>query len=324
MNFEFVEAFLALLLLVPVVLLLRRSERRNRTIALAYRARPATEAFFVARTVTFCLFIAALTAVAARPFVSYDVGGSYLFLTDVSRSMQARHSCAEPTFLGRAKSVMRETLAAIPEAKAGIIAFDRFAFPITSMTSDRYYLGEVIDKGLYIGLTFEATRTDLANALRVVARKKGRLPDIFGQVQHVVLLSDGHIEGDYRRSLQSPIEALRQADISVLAVGIGNPDETPVATVNDGQCSNQHLEVDGNKVMIPLRADILRHIASETQGQYFAEPEVGRLVSYLRGRLERRVDADVETAQRRDVSRMFLAFGTAGLFGFVFLSRESQ
>jgi hypothetical protein len=154
-----------------------------------------------------------------------------------------------------------------------------------------------------------------------VAEKKQRLPEIFGKTEHVVLLSDGHIEGDYQRRLQRPIQALRSANISVLAVGIGNPDETPVTGMEAGHCSNQHLEIDGTKVMIPLRADILRHIASETRGQYFAEAEAGRLVDFLRGQLKRRVDPDVETGQRRDVSRTFLGIATVGLFGFLLLSR---
>lgn len=324
MNFEFVEAFLILLILLPVIMVLRRSDRRNREIASVYKSKAAGRFSFVARTVSICVFIVAVTAVGARPYLTYDIGGSYLFLTDVSRSMQARHSCAEPTFLGRAKGIMRETLDAMPEARAGIVAFDRFAFPISSMTDDRNYLSEVIDNGLYIGLTYEATQTDLANALSVVAEKKQRLPEIFGEVEQVILLSDGHIDGDYQRRLQRPVQALRSANISVLAVGVGNPDDTPITRTEAGQCSNQHIEIDGQKVRIPLRADILKFIASETRGQYFAEAQVGNLIQILRSELRRRVDGQTEVSQRRDMSWMFLGVGTLGLFGFLLLPRVSR
>lgn len=324
MNFEFAAAFLFLLILVPIIMLLRRSERRNSEIARVYNTESAHHLSFVARGTSICVFIVALTVVGARPYVAYDVGGSYLFLTDVSRSMQARYSCAEPTFLGRAKRIMRETLDAIPEARSGIIAFDRFAFPITSMTGDRSYLGEVIDKGLYIGLTYEATQTDLANALTVVAQKKQRLPDIFGQVEQVVLLSDGHIDGDYQRRLEKPIQGLRNESISVLAVGIGNANETPVTGTEAGRCSNQHIEIEGEKVMIPLRSDVLKHIASETRGQYYSEPEANKLIQNLRTQLHRRVDDRAGESQRRDISWMFLGIGTLGLFGFLYLPRGSR
>lgn len=319
MKFELAEAFLILPVLVPLLIVMRRSERRTREIAATYKGQPPARHFFVIRMISVCVFITALTTVGAKPFVVYDAGGSFLFLTDVSRSMQARYSCAEPTFLGRAKKVMRDTLDGVPGARAGIVAFDRFAFPITSMTNDHLYLGEVMEHGLYVGLTLEATQTDLANALSVIARKKQRLPGIFGQVRHVILLSDGHIGGDYRRRLQGPIQQLRAADIRIFAVGIGNPDDTPLTSVETGQCSNQPIEVDGQKVLIPLRADILKFIANETRGQYFSEAETDKLIQLVRGQLQGSVSQDDEpgAGQRRDFSWVFLGLATLALFAFV-------
>jgi len=319
MKFEFAEAFLILPILVPLLMVMRRSERRMTKIAAAYKGRPPAKAFFAVRMMSVCVFIAALTAVGAKPYIAYDAGGSFLFLADVSRSMQARYSCAEPTFLGRAKKVMRDTLDGIPEARSGIVAFDRFAFPITSLTDDHAYLGEVMEHGLYVGLTLEATQTELANALAVIAQKKQRLPRIFGQVRHVILLSDGHIGGDYRRRLVGPIQQLRAVNIRILAVGIGNPDDTPLTSVETGQCSNQHIEVDGQKVLIPLRADILKFIANETRGQYFSETEIDKLIQVVRGQLQGSMSQDDEpgAGQRRDLSWVFLGLATIALFGFL-------
>ena len=321
MNFEFTEAFLVLPILVPLMMLLRRSEHRTRANAAAYKRQPPGRAFFASRMTSICVFIVALTSIGAKPYITYDEGGSFLFLVDVSRSMQARHSCAEPTFLGRAKKIMRDTLKAVPEARSGIVAFDRFAFPITSLTDDHAYLGEVIEQGLYVGLTMEATKTELANALSLIAQKKQRLPEIFGQVRQVILLSDGHIEGDYRRRLQGPIQQLQNADIKILVVGIGNQDDTPLTGVDRGQCSDQHIEVDGQKVMIPLRADILRFIAAETGGQYFSEAETEKLIRFVRAQLQRRTVQEVESCagRKRDISWVFLSVATLSLFGFLFV-----
>lgn len=321
MEFEFPEAFLLLLIIAPLVVLLRRSERRTRSIASAYKALPPGATFFITRLALVCLFIASLTVVGARPYVAYDRAGSYVFLSDVSRSMLARHTCSEPTFLWRAKKSMRDILAGVPEARFGIVAFDRFAFPITHMTDDQVYLDEVIEHGLYVGLTLEATGTELANALSVMAAKKRRLPEIYGQVGYVILLSDGHIGGDYRRRLREPIQDLRNADIKILAVGIGNPDATPLTDMVAGQCSNQHIEVDGQRVVIPLRADILTFIADATGGQYFSEAETDKLVQTLRAELRRIADKDVPpgTGQRRDLSSVFLGLATVALLGLLYL-----
>jgi hypothetical protein len=319
--FEFPEAFFALLVLVPLLVFLRRSERQSREIAATYKSHPPAKTFFTIRLTLIVVFIAALLTVAARPFVAYEKSGSFVFLTDVSRSMHARHSCSEPTLLDRAKEVMRESLNGVPEARFGIFAFDRFAFPITQLTYDHAYIDEVIENGLYVGLTYEATRTELANALSVVALKKQRLFGFYGDIRHVILLSDGNIEGDFRRGLREAIQQLRNAGIRVLAVGIGNPEATPLMAMEAGQCTNQNIEVDGQKVMIPLRGDVLKHIASETLGQYYSEAETDELVRALRAelRLDAEQSATSGAATRRDVSWVFLAVATLAFFGFLIL-----
>jgi hypothetical protein len=319
-SFAFPQAFLFLVLVVPVVLLLRRAERAARRTASAFGGIAPRPGWFTARRALAGVAVAALAVVGTRPYVVYDKSGDFLFLVDVSRSMDARHTCSEPTFLGRARQVMLTTLDAIPEARAGIVAFDRFAFPVTQMTADHDYLREVIDNGLYVGLMLAATQTDIANALSVVAGKKNRLPGIYGEVEHVVLLSDGHVDGDYRRRLSRSVEELRAAGIRVSAVGIGNPVETPIADSENGQCVGRYIEQNGDRVLIPLRADVLKFVATESGGEYFAENETSRLIDTLRAELRVRVAADSATAgPRRDVSLLFLGIATLALLGFLYL-----
>lgn len=318
--FAFSKAFLLLILIVPAVFVFRRSARLGRKTAAELQGRAPEPTYFTTRLVLACLFMAALTVVAARPYIAYDKSASFVFVVDVSRSMQARYSCSEPTFLERAKRVLRDTVQALPEASVGIFAFDRFAFPITQLTTDRTYLADVIDHGLYVGLMLEATQTEIANALSVVAAKKRRLPEIYGDVTHVIVLSDGYVSGDYRRRLQTPFAELAEAGIKVSTVGIGNPEETPIADVISGQCVNQLIEVNGDTVKIPLRADILKFIAIETGGAYYAETETSRLVQDLRSELAVGSVADSHsTGPRRDVSNVFLTIATLALLGFVYL-----
>lgn len=320
MSFETPLVLIGLLVLIPIAFVMRRSEHRTHEAAAAFRGTPPQPSYFVIRIAAVCIFFAALIVVAARPFIAYDKSAKYLFVVDVSRSMQARFSCSEPTFLGRAKKVIAETIDAIPEAEVGFIAFDRFAFPVSHMTTDRTYLHDVLEHGLYVGLMLNATKTEIANALSVVAEKRQRLPDIFGAVTHVVLLSDGHVGGDYRRRIGAPLSTLRASDVKVSTVGIGNRAATPITDNNGGQCINQHLEVSGDKVMIPLRADILKFIATEGGGDYFTENETDRLIQSLRVDLERRPAADSgSSAPHRDVSAVFIALATLALLVWLYL-----
>lgn len=320
MTFAFPAAFLGLLALLPVFIVLRRSSRWTQETAATFRGRAPAGWYFTVRLVLACLFTTALTAVAARPYVAYDKTASFVFAIDESRSMQARFSCSEPTFLVRAKDVLRETISAIPEARVSLFAFDRFAFPVTQLTTDREYLFDVIEHGIYTGLMLQATQTEIANALNVIAAKRERLPDTYGDISHVIVLSDGYVGGDYRRRLQVPLATLREAGVKVSTVGIGNAAETPIADSEGGRCIGRHIEMNGDKVMIPLRADVLKFIASETGGSYYTEKETERLVDSLRAGLTYRVSSDAAApGPRRDVSGAFLALATFALLGYLYV-----
>lgn len=321
MSFEFPEAFATLVLLLPLVLVLRRSDRRSQETAETFHGRSPTVAYQRLRLIFAGVFVIAMTAVAARPYITYDRTASLLFVVDVSRSMQARFSCSEPTFLDRAKAVLQESVVAIPEARMGLFAFDRFAFPISQMTTDRTYLREVIERGLYSGLMLQATQTNISNALNAVALKRERLPNIYGQVSHVVLLSDGYVGGGFRRRLAEPIRMLRENNVKVSTVAVGNPIETPIADSEGESCVSRHIEMNGDKVMIPLRTDVLKFIATETGGDHFSENETARLVQVLRSELtyQELTDNLADDGPRRDSSTIFLALAILALLGYFYV-----
>jgi Ca-activated chloride channel family protein len=322
MGFDFPEALLLLLVLPPLLWVLRRGDARTRQMARILKSRPPRRWQAVCRLVLVCVFIGSLAAVGARPYREPDRTGDFVFLVDVSRSMTARHSCADATFLERSKRVMRQVLSGVPDGRFGVVAFDRYAFPITQMTFDHAYLNEAIDHGLFVGLFFEATATNIENALSVVARKKANLPDTYGKVKHVVLLSDGHVEGAYQRRFRQAFQDVLDADIQVLAVGIGNTGTTPIPRMEGGRCLNQFLQARGENIAIPLRDDILKLIAGETRGMYFGEGEVDALVRFLKdeGLSEVPEGTTFSQAQRRDIGSVFLLPATLALVGLLFLS----
>lgn len=317
MSFDFAPALLAIVLLAPLIVILRRSVSRTQKAATVFHGQAPPTAWFVVRMTCACLFFAAVVVIAARPQAALGRSADFVFIVDVSRSMSARHSCSEATFLQRTKDVVKETVAAIPEARFAIFAFDRFAFPVSQLTADRDYIEDVIEHGLYIGLMLEATQTEIANALSVMAAKKKRLPEIFDNVHHIVLLSDGNVSGNFTRRLQAPLAELQEMGVRVSTVGIGNPVATAITDIEQGECSNRHVEVDANTVLIPLRADVLKHIATESEGNYYTEAQSQDLISALRGELQDAPNSG--DGPTRDVSMAFLVLATAALFGYFYV-----
>ncbi len=319
MNFEYPWALVLLMLLGLIPYLSRRSRLIVEDTVATFRGVAPQPNILKARMALAALFLAAVILAAAQPFVTYAQSARFLFVVDVSRSMEARYSCSEPTFLERAKRVMRDTVAALPEAQFGIVAFERFAFPITHMTADRVYLRDVIDNGLFVGLMLEATQTEIANALAVVNQKVQRLPGAFGDLSQVILISDGHVSGDYRRRLSQPLAELRESGIRVAVVGVGNPEPTPIVTSDGGQCIGESVEVNGERVMIPLRSDVLKFIATETDGSYFTEQETESLARELRGALAPTRQMRNGEGTRRDIGAFFIGLAMFAMLGFVYL-----
>jgi hypothetical protein len=238
--------------------------------------------------------------------------------------MSARYSCAEPTFLDRAKNIMSSVVDEIPEAKFGIIAFDRLAFPITHITSDRNYLEQVIEYGVNVALTYDATATNISNALSVIANKKIRLPDIYKDISYVIMLSDGHVEGNYQNRFRLPFQELQEANIKIITVGVGNVGETPIPILTDsGVCRRDlYTDLQGNTIYIPLRDDILTFIASGTGGEYFGEGEAEQLIRYMRNNgLKVADNEEITLNQHRDISLHILLLTGVSLIGMAIMSK---
>jgi hypothetical protein len=321
MGFSYPAAFLFILILPVTLWALWSGLKHTITIANLFKGESPGKPYIALKYACLIILVASLVTAGARPYIEPVSTGDYVFLNDISRSMLARNFCNEPTFLDRSKEIMHDILEGVPEGKFGIMVFDRLAFPITQMTFDHEYLHDVIDNGLRVGMIFEATATSLPNSLTELAHKKVTYPDIYGKVDYAILFSDGHMEGNWRDELTKAIAELRQSGIKVLAVGIGNPGETPIPRLYGGECTDDFLQVSGRTLRIPLNDDLLKFIATESGGEYFGEGTVDELIEFMRE--ETLASAETGTPfteeQRRDISWLFLLTATVALFGFLLL-----
>jgi Mg-chelatase subunit ChlD len=133
---------------------------------------------------------------------------------DASSSMADATSESGPSKIAAAKSAAQAfvNLLDLDQSRVGIVAFDSASRDLTGgLTSDPVVLSSALS-GLETGY---GTRIDLGlvAALEILAAE--RLPD---RLPMVVLLSDG--EGDDRAL--GPADALRQAQIRVFTIGLGD------------------------------------------------------------------------------------------------------
>lgn len=327
-TFENPWSLLVLVGLIPLFVVFRRSDARARQVLDLLHERAPAKGFQPLRFVLVAAFVCSLAVVAARPFTTPPVTGDFIFLIDTSRSMQASNFCGEPTFLDRARNIVFRILDDIPEGRFGIMTFDRLAFPVSPMTYDHAYLREVVRDAVFVGMTYEATRTNLANALQVVGRKKHELPGIYGNVSHAILVSDGYIDDeDWRQSVAKATYELRQTDTRVVAIAIGNNEATPIHhRTAEGECQEELIEIDERVIRIPRVRDTLMKVAEDTQGGLFDEQQTDEAVEYLRayGLTDTPAAGTIwYEDQRRYRGRMFLAIATAALLLLLVWERRS-
>jgi Ca-activated chloride channel family protein len=280
----------ALLLLAPLVLAgvavaYRRAEqRRARDLerfgdpALLARMSPLADPVAVRRRGWMDGAALALAVVAlARPQWGEapawqdQAGRDVLVLLDLSRSMLV--SDLGTTRLEAARRAVPAILAASPGSRVGLVVFGGSAFLQLPLTGDRAALLRYLAAASPDDLGDPST--DIPAALALAARVFERTGE--RGFRTVVLLSDGETEGE----LEPALARLRDAEIPVLALGLGTVSGGPVPADSTEAPEPWHRDAIGRIALSRLEEDPLRRVADATGGRY-ARWDEGRGVAPLR------------------------------------------
>lgn len=234
---------------------------------------------------------------------------------DASKSMYARD--VTPSRLERAKLELTTLLDSLKGDRVGLVVFAGDAFIQCPLTSDyaaaKVFLRAVDPEqmpqgGTNIGAALLLSRQVLENADRGA---KDRV---------VVLLSDGE---DLTGDIGEAIDALKDFNARVLAIGIGSDTGEPIPILNrNGDVAGYKKDENGVTVISRLDRAGLTRIASATGGEFFTQPrgvamaEVVKIIDQLqKSELESRV-----TMKYGEMYQPFLGVGLLFLvLGFLIL-----
>jgi Ca-activated chloride channel family protein len=185
-------------------------------------------------------------------------GIEVMFVLDVSRSMLAED--AKPNRLERAKQQIKDTVDEMAGDRVGLVIFAgdaKQSIPITSHYDDfKHALDEVGPHSLRRG------GSRLGNAIDVATH--GFLNKT-NDHKAIVVFTDGEDQES------DPLEAARRAredyGIRIFTVGLGNMDRGAKIPVEAGR-SRKFLQHEGQPVWSKLNGEILRQVATETDGAY--------------------------------------------------------
>jgi Ca-activated chloride channel family protein len=302
---------LGLLLVIPAMVAAYVSSRRRR----AQRATALSEQGLVAvspssrlrvrRHVPFALFTAALTVLVvgmARPLTTVSTPrreGTVILAVDVSNSMKATD--VKPTRIDAAKAVARSFVERQPPAvRIGVVAFGDGAVIVQTPTAVHPDVIKSIDRLSVAGGT--SLGQGLVSALSAIAGKPVTIDpqalasdsaqvDIgfFGSAT-VVLLSDGE-----ETSRPDPVAVAQLASVAgvrVDTIGIG----TEAGTV---------VQIDGFSVATAMDSDLLKQVASTTDGSYHQGDDTAGLAA-----ISKTIDLRFKTvSQHTEVTGLFSAAG---------------
>lgn len=286
-------AFLLVLALFPVLYLIARSYRRNQAMLAALK-HPSknTKHKYVFIAVIFSVMLSSLAGFIAKPQsnehdpLPSKEYGEYVLLADVSRSMAARSTPESQSSLDTTKQIMTEIVRSVSSsAKYQIFGYSKLAFPLSGLSNRIGYLKDTIKYGLYIEVIPEKG-SDLANALQAVAYQKLEDPR-YENVSHVVLFSDGGLTAGDEGRIREAISLLKEADISVIAVGIGSAAGQRIPLYDkDGNFSGEYEKLKSGETYIArLNERNLKTIAASTGGKYFSQEDKQELVQYIKSTL---------------------------------------
>lgn len=267
-------------------------------------ALPATQASLYGLGLALMAFALAQPQCGSHAELTKRRGIDVVVAIDASRSMLARD--VMPSRLDRARLELNTLLDELKGDRVAIVGFAGDAFiqcPLTSDYSAAKLFLRAIDPeqvpqgGTNIGAALRVSKDVLTNA------------DHGAKDKVVVLISDGEdLEGD----VSAGVDALKEIDARVYAVGIGSETGEPIPVLNkSGEVIGFRKDKDGNTVLTRLDRAGLTRIAEETRGEFFYQPQgvaMGDVVKIIdklqKSELESRV-----TVRYAEVFQPWLAVG---------------
>jgi len=245
-------------------------------------------------------------------------GRDVLLLLDLSRSMGVSDIGRE-TRLAAAKERAWEVVSAYPSDRVGLVVFGGSAFLQMPFTSDRASLRLFLDSASRDDLGDPATDVSAALLTAVSAfeheGEEGR--------RAVLIASDGESgEGN----MEAAIEALRDEDLPVFAIGVGTTRGGPVPADSSEAPEPYHRDHLGRVIVSRLEEDELKTVAAATGGAYARgdrAEELRALVAAL-GRVQPRALAARKTRELADRYQWPLALMVVLLVWAELSSRAQQ
>ena len=184
-------------------------------------------------------------------------GIDVVFAVDVSKSMLAND--VAPNRIEKSKQIVNQTINKLNGDRIGIVAYAASAYPILPITSD-YSMGKMQIQNMNTNmLSSQGTAINDAINLALTFFDKNKKSKL------IVLLSDGE---DHGNDIDDAINEAKEKGVKIVTIGLGTEEGSTIPFLENGVVVGYKKDVDGEIVVSKLNTDILKEIASDTDGKF--------------------------------------------------------
>ena len=251
-----------------------------------------------------CLAILFLSIGLANPKIGTELksinreGVDIVFAIDVSKSMLAED--VAPNRLLRSKRIISEIINSLSSDRVGIVAYAAQAIPQVPLTTDfaavKNFL-QIIDTDM---LSSQGTSID--SALNLSA-------NFFDQNSEtnrvLILLSDGEDHDDIPESI---INLIIENNINFISIGVGQDSGSTIPIKVNGRIDSYKKDNNGEVVITKRNSEILKKIASSSQGEYIDGNITEEALEYVKVKLDKIDKSEFETSQFVEYKQQFQIF----------------
>lgn len=258
---------------------------------------------FILRSIYFALMLLALLNPSFGDLKeSVKAEGKDIFLLiDISKSMDATD--IQPSRIEKVKFEINRLVNQFANDRVGLIVFSQDALMLSPLTFDRNAINLFVPK-INTGL-LSGGGTDFGPALQLAFEKLAKTK-AKSQAKVIVLISDGENFGSNSKPILSQI---RKKGINFFSIGIG--------TVNGialRQGDNFKKDDNGDIVITKLEPDLLKQMASQTNGKYLEINSISGSFNELITQLEQITTSVIDERQVNVIANKYFYFLIIALF----------
>lgn len=187
-------------------------------------------------------------------------GVDIVFAMDVSKSMEAED--VAPNRLDKSKQLVTQIVNNLASDRIGIIAYAGSAFPQLPITTD-YASAKMF---------LQAMNTDMVSSQGTAINEAIELSQTYFNAADptskvLVIISDGE---DHQGDVESVARDAAAQGIRIVTIGVGTAKGGPIPIKRNGIVQNYKKDQNGETVITRLDEEILKEIASATNGEYIS------------------------------------------------------